>query len=78
MTDKINIVIKFDKLCEEATTVSLDEIKDDFNDTEPLFDNDVYEYARKNTDNYLEHYISVLRKNLHSLVQNDVKRQINE
>ena len=78
MSNKIDIVIKYDELCLKASTESIDEIKDDFNDVEPVFDSDGYEYARKNTDLYLDHYISVLRKNLHSLVQKDVKRQIDE
>ncbi|MBZ8174790.1 hypothetical protein [Staphylococcus delphini] len=78
MSDIIDITIKYDELCQKATTLSIDEIKDDFNNVEPIFDNDGYEYARKNTDLYLDHYISVLRKNLHSLVQEDVKRQIIE
>ncbi|HDP6145320.1 TPA: hypothetical protein ACKW4O_002507 [Staphylococcus aureus] len=78
MSNKFDIIIKYDELCEKATTLSIEEIKDDFNDIEPIFDNDDYEYARKNTDLYLDNYFSVLRKNLHSLVQKDVERQINK
>lgn len=78
MSDKIDITIKYDELCKKATTLSIVEIKDDFNNVEPIFDDNGYEFARKNTDLYLDHYISVLRKNLHSLVQEDVKRQISE
>lgn len=78
MSDIINISIKYNELCQKATTLSIDEIKDDFNNAEPIFDNDGYEYARKNADLYLEHYVSALRKTLHSLVQKDVERQINE
>ncbi|MHC0551411.1 hypothetical protein [Salinicoccus sp. CNSTN-B1] len=72
-----NVTIKFDELVPKAAELTVKETEDDFNQLVSEQDSDVYEFMRKNTDTFLDHYEEVFRKNLHDLVMISVNDQLN-
>ncbi|PTK01936.1 hypothetical protein [Mammaliicoccus sciuri] len=77
MNDKIDIVIKYDELAIKANDLTVDELRNAFNDETPKQDSDPTRYVEKNTDFYLEKYNPLFQEHLHRLAQQSMIDQIN-
>lgn len=73
-----DIEIKFDALVPRAAELTVKETENELNYSASKEETDVEDFMRKHTDDFLNHYEEVFRKNLHDLVMISVDEQLNE
>lgn len=73
-----DIKIKFDELVPRAAELTVKETENELNYSASEEETEVEDFMRKNTEDFLNHYEEVFRKNLHDLVMVSVNEQLNE